>query len=253
MDLLVKTIEDMSLNAWPSHQMQFYDGWVLRFSFFYTHRTNCVEQIGASRLPLHEKVEWCEEMYRRWRTPCIFKITPLTDPVLVSILEERGYHIEAPATVMTMDLRSAAPQSSPAAKDCELVIKERVDSEWLSALFVLKGTNDPDHLRVVPAMYDAVPKDETSVLAKYEGVACGTGLAIYDRDYAGIYAINVAPSLRRRGIASQMLDTLIDSAVNKGARGAYLQVRCGNDAAMSLYRRIGFSPLYDYHFMVREV
>ena len=35
----IKLIEDLSLNAWPSHQIQFYDGWVLRFSYFYTHRT----------------------------------------------------------------------------------------------------------------------------------------------------------------------------------------------------------------------
>ena len=32
----IKTIEDLSLNAWPSHQMQVYDGWILRFSYFYT-------------------------------------------------------------------------------------------------------------------------------------------------------------------------------------------------------------------------
>ena len=42
----IKTIEDLSLNAWPSHQIQIYDGWILRFSYFYTHRTNCIEQIG---------------------------------------------------------------------------------------------------------------------------------------------------------------------------------------------------------------
>ena len=47
----IKTIEDLSLNAWPSHQMQVYDGWLLRFSYFYTHRTNSVEQIGPSILP----------------------------------------------------------------------------------------------------------------------------------------------------------------------------------------------------------
>lgn len=48
MNSQIKTIEDLSLNAWPSHQIQIYDGWLLRFSYFYTHRTNCVEQIGAS-------------------------------------------------------------------------------------------------------------------------------------------------------------------------------------------------------------
>ena len=56
MDTMIKTIEDLSLNAWPSHQMQLYDGWILRFSYFYTHRTNSVEQIGTSTLPLDTKL-----------------------------------------------------------------------------------------------------------------------------------------------------------------------------------------------------
>ena len=42
MNTLIKTIEDLSLNAWPSHQIELYDGWILRFSYFYTHRTNSV-------------------------------------------------------------------------------------------------------------------------------------------------------------------------------------------------------------------
>ena len=40
METTIKQIEDMSLNAWPSHKMELYDGWILRFSYFYTHRTN---------------------------------------------------------------------------------------------------------------------------------------------------------------------------------------------------------------------
>ena len=49
MEKAIKKIEDMSLNAWPSHKMELYDGWILRFSYFYTHRTNSVEQFGNSR------------------------------------------------------------------------------------------------------------------------------------------------------------------------------------------------------------
>ncbi len=59
----LKKNEDLSLNAWPSHQIQFYDGWVLRFSYFYTHRTNCVEQIGNAVLPPESKIPECEAVY----------------------------------------------------------------------------------------------------------------------------------------------------------------------------------------------
>ena len=100
----IKTIEDLSLNAWPSHQMQVYDGWIIRFSHFYTHRTNSVEELGLSTLPLEEKIDYCEQVYRRWKSPAIFKITPLSNPAMDALLSERGYEIKHTTDVMTMDL-----------------------------------------------------------------------------------------------------------------------------------------------------
>ena len=69
----IKKIEDMSLNAWPSHKMELYDGWILRFSYFYTHRTNSVEQFGVSTLPWREKVAYCENVYKRLGSPAILR------------------------------------------------------------------------------------------------------------------------------------------------------------------------------------
>lgn len=65
METTIKQIEDMSLNAWPSHKMELYDGWILRFSYFYTHRTNSVEQFGNSTLTWREKIPYCESVYKR--------------------------------------------------------------------------------------------------------------------------------------------------------------------------------------------
>ena len=82
METTIKKIEDMSLNAWPSHKMELYDGWILRFSYFYTHRTNSVEQFGTSTLPWREKIPYCEQVYKRLGTPAIFKISPLYPRIL---------------------------------------------------------------------------------------------------------------------------------------------------------------------------
>ena len=72
METTIKQIEDMSLNAWPSHKMELYDGWILRFSYFYTHRTNSVEQFGNSTLTWREKIPYCESVYKASGNPrCI--------------------------------------------------------------------------------------------------------------------------------------------------------------------------------------
>ena len=129
---IIKTIEDLSLNAWPSHQIQIYDGWLLRFSYFYTHRTNSVEQIGLSTIPIDDKIEYCQQIYRIWGTPAIFKISPMVDRIFDRELERRDYAIEHTTQVMVMDLEgfhSSAPRPDG------LLLEQSIPRRWIEGLF----------------------------------------------------------------------------------------------------------------------
>lgn len=245
----IKTIEDLSLNAWPSHQMQVYDGWILRFSYFYTHRTNCVEPIGASILPLEEKIPYCEKIYEWWNTPCIFKISPLTDPALDGILAARGYHIEHRVDVMYGALKHDYPECR---SKWPLEIRDRVDNAWLNGLFTLKGMTDPIHLRIVPNMYAAIPKDEIAIFVRDEnGNIAATGLGILDREFIGIYAICVREDMRRQGIARSICTALLREGRKRGAVNAYLQCVSDNASARNLYRSLGLRIGYSCWFRVQ--
>lgn len=251
----IKTIEDLSLNAWPSHQMQLYDGWILRFSYFYTHRTNCVEQVGISTLPLEEKVPYCEDIYRRWKTPCIFKITPLSLQTLDPYLQEHDYEKQNVTHVMCTDL---APAPEPAAKPFstlhlgDMTVRNRIPDEWIDALFAIKGNATVTHLKIVPSMYAAIPKDVRCVYIRKDGAIAATGLGILDRDYIGIYAINVRDDCRRQGYARRICETLLAEGARAGAGRAYLQVVEGNTPAIDLYESLGFSRQYNYWFRVKS-
>ena len=155
MDKIIKEIEDMSLNAWPSHKMELYDGWILRFSYFYTHRTNSVEQFGTSTLSWREKVSFCEQEYARLGSPAIFKISPLVSPDFDYVLENRGYEIQHTTNVMAADLEHADLSAS-----YDLVtLTDDIPDIWIESLFDLKGTINPVHRAVVPSMYHAIVKD----------------------------------------------------------------------------------------------
>lgn len=245
----VKKIEDLSLNAWPSWQMQVYDGWILRYSRFYTHRTNCVEQIGASQLPLAEKVAFCEEAYARWNSPCVFKVSPLSDPELDPYLEARGYRVEHRVANLTRSLADVELDVDEGGEP-PLTLEGRVGYAWMEGLFALKRMDDLELRRIVPAMYDAIPKDEVAVSLRLDGRVAATGLGILDRDYVGVYAIHVAEPLRRAGVASRIVRTILREGRRHGAMRAYLQCEVGNAPARALYEKFGFSPLYECHFRV---
>ena len=256
----IKTIEDLSLNAWPSWQMQLYDGWILRFSHMYTYRTNCVEQFGSPELPLDEKIAYCEEIYKRWKSPCVFKITPLNTE-LDPLLDNQGYMIRNKTHVMCLDLDRTASntmkengkQHFSTIREGNMTVRDRIPDEWIDALFAIKGNATVTHLKIVPSMYAAIPKDVRCAYIRHDEQIVATGLGILDREYVGIYAINVDASCRRKGLAEKICNTLLTEGKKAGAKKAYLQVLEGNAPAIHLYEKLGFTRQYSYWFRFKEL
>ena len=244
----IKMIEDLSLNAWPSHQMQIYDSWILRFSYFYTHRTNSVEQLGPSTIPLREKINYCESIYEDWGTPTIFKISPLVDSAFDQMLAESGYNISHITEVMTMDLEkfSCTPPS------CDVHLDHYIPTEWIQGLFRLKGTTNPIHRSIVPSMYRAIPKDTIAASIKVDGQIAATGLGILDREYIGLYAIHVEELYRKRHWGQAICTAIIQEGIRQGASSSYLQVVKGNEPAKRLYSALGYEDFYTYWFRQKD-
>ena len=230
MEKAIKKIEDMSLNAWPSHKMELYDGWILRFSYFYTHRTNSVEQFGTSTLPWREKIPYCEQVYKRLGTPAIYSVQHITN-------------------VMTVDLDNAVLDASVT----DVLFSNEIPDFWIHSLFDLKRTTNPIHRSVVPSMYRAILKETVCASITKNGEIIATGLGILDRDYIGIYAIHVREDYRRRGYARQICTGLLNEGKKRGASHAYLQVVKNNTSAEKLYSSLGFQYSYTYWFRVQPV
>lgn len=237
-------LEEISLNAWPAHKMELYDGWLLRFSHNYTHRTNCVNPVAPSTLPLEEKVTFCEQEYRKMHTPAIFKISPLLDPSIDEYLERQGYVTEHTTEVMTMPLEHLKRVHNTGLVD----LNDTITDEWISNLFRLNGTTNPTHLSIVPAMFKAIPKETIVARIEINGRMAASGLGILDRQHAGIYAVYVDENYRRKGYARAICSAILEAASHKGMTHAYLQVVKGNVNARHLYETLGFEYRYTYWF-----
>ena len=237
----MKLIEEISLNAWPSHKIELYDGWLIRFSHNYTYRTNSVEQVGDSLIPIEEKIAYCEAQYRNYHTPSNFKINPLLDSSFDKLLEEKGYEIRHTTEVMTMPMTNFHPYP---AESVEYEYYGR-NSNLPSSVFY------PGHIAVQHR--DRITDEWIVACIEIEGRMVASGLGILDRGHIGLYAIYVDASCRRKHFARAICSSILTEAQKKGATHAYLQVVKGNTAAKNLYTSLGFEDFYTYWFRSKEV
>ncbi|MGH9392344.1 MAG: ribosomal protein S18-alanine N-acetyltransferase [Vicinamibacteria bacterium] len=64
----------------------------------------------------------------------------------------------------------------------------------------------------------------------------------YIEEEAHINNLAVHPEARRRGLGRRLMRAVLREAIRRGCRTALLQVRPSNEAAITLYRSVGFVP-----------
>ena len=89
---------------------------------------------------------------------------------------------------------------------------------------------------------------ETNRLAQYLVVRAGDDIAAYGGmwlmvDEAHVITFAVHPAWRRQRIGERLLLSMLDLAVDAGAREATLEVRLSNLPARRLYEKFGFRPV----------
>ena len=81
------------------------------------------------------------------------------------------------------------------------------------------------------------------LVATIDGRVVGYGGMIYMDDAAHVTNVAVEVSMRRRGIATELMLDLSWEARRAGMKSLTLEVRDSNVSAQSLYRRFGFVPV----------
>jgi len=242
------TIEELSLNAWPAIRQVHFDNWVLRFSGGHTRRSNSVNILGPSTLPLDFKIGFCEEAYSRLNSPTVFKFSDIPGNELIEeMLESSGYTTEGNAIVMTRDLRSLGPIPT-----AEFRVESELTEEWFelaSALTAIERSRKPFLAQILS---NIVPnRGFGSILV--DGQAVAIGLGVVERNWLGVFDVVTAPEFRRQGFGSRLMLNLMRWGKTLGAQDAYLQVVKNNDPAIQLYDGLGFDSQYEYWYRVKQL
>jgi ribosomal protein S18 acetylase RimI-like enzyme len=75
-----------------------------------------------------------------------------------------------------------------------------------------------------------------------------TAICVHDGDLAGLFEIATDAAWRGKGHGRRIVLSALKWARLRGAREAWLQVEADNEPALGLYRSIGFSEIYRYHY-----
>jgi GNAT superfamily N-acetyltransferase len=241
---LIGTFERASARAWPPHEDEPLGGWRLRCGGARSRRLNSVwtarfERGGEVRAAIEQASAW----YRERGLPPCFHLAEGAEPAgLDGRLAARGFAIVTPTTVMQAP-SDAIAGAQPDADGIELL--EEPSPEAVAALCDPSWPSEVKAERA--ALFARIPAPRRFALLHVDGQPAAAGIAVADGALAGIFSMRTARASRRRGLGTRILRALAAWSRAEGAAQLYLQVE-DDSPARTLYQRVGFEPVYGYHY-----
>ncbi len=246
----IRGVEERAARAWPETDHRMLGGWRLRHSpGVPNRRANSVLPIYP---PVTENVQSgiadVEAFYGRHGLPSRFMISPASMPVdLDRVLEEQGYHIDAPTDVQWAD-REEVGQRAAICHDVKM--STGPDLDWMGVY--MEGVTDRHEIERKTELIHRIGAE--SVLARIdvdERPVC-VGLGVHDTGWTGVFCMHTLSDHRWQGYARSVLGALAAWARDRGDRNMYLQVERSNPGARAFYEQSGFGTRYGYHYRTRE-
>jgi GNAT superfamily N-acetyltransferase len=241
---MIRFFEELSLNSWPAIQTQLYDGWILRFANGYTKRSNSVSPLYMSAIRLKEKIDFCEKLYLNRGLPVVFKLTGESSPNdIESELDKRNYLTIDETSVRTLDLENHINR-----KPDDLIIDYHFTNEWHEDFFNCSDLVNNEYQKSAISILGAITAKTIVVRKEINNNIIGCGFGVIERDFVGIYDIVVSKAYRNNGFGKDIMNGILNYALQLGCKTAYLSVIVGNTPAENLYQQLGFQEIYKYWY-----
>ncbi len=244
----IVALERAANEAWPAPEQQPVGEWVLRAADGWSWRANSALALGDPGMPVEAAVDLVQRWYAGRGLPARISV-PLPLATRVDrVLDGRGWHRREPVLVQTAPLAVVRAQAPAAA---QVVLAEQPSGAWLDLAGTPRHTGGRSPLPAAahhvltaggawPVRFAYLYDDAGDLVGAGRGTVTGGGR------WLGLSRVTVTPGARGRGLARQLVATLAAWAQETGASEAFLQVEEGNEAALALYRRLGFGTHHTY-------
>lgn len=217
--------------------------WLLRAAGGFTGRANSALAAGDPGMPLPAALDAVTEWYgERGLTPQMQVADGAAPVELTPLVESLGWIRSPGVHVMTAEIAHALRAHPDADIDGLAVrIDDAPDDGWVGCY---RRTNGPlegiarQLLTNHPNALFASIRDGETVLA--------IARSAIDAKWAGLFAVEVDPEHRRRGLGAAVSVAALREAGRRGGRQAYLQASIDNTAAVALYERLNFTVHHNY-------
>jgi GNAT superfamily N-acetyltransferase len=162
------------------------------------------------------------------------------DRALIDYLVETGCRVEHGLPAMLLD---PIPSAAPTLAELEIVVVTpgQVAREYGAIGGQEQGLDRSLMMAIAEAV--VVNPDFVALLARIDGTAVATSLALVTGDMVGIYNVNVVAPRRRRGLGTAMTWAAARVGYDNGCRAAFLEA---TPQSYGLYQRMGFRTQYHY-------
>ncbi len=235
-------LEPVTARAWrPAVEARLGD-WRLNAALGVSGRINACWPVGDCGEPLEKAIVSVESWYAARGMPARFKLVDgHAPPGLEPALRAAGYGPGPATLVMTGPANGAKHPGVEMAPEPDL---------RFSGVFA-ETASDPLDARERLEALARTPPPRGFALAELDGAPAAIGACAIEPPWVGIFAMRTIPAARGRGLARQILDSLMAHAQALGARTAWLQVEADNATARRLYARAGFGEAYAYRYWRR--
>lgn len=247
----IRRLEAAAAAAWPARHVEPLDGWSLYVSGGGTRRTQSVQPIVAGERPVEDKISECERFYADRGVPCVFRLTPVSEPAdLERRLDAQGYVRSDETCVQTAPLG----RSSEVERVARVEIDAKPSEAWIDRCLALAGARHAHARAHMATLRRVAGRGAPAAFARIEldGEIAALGLGAVEDGYCFVGEVATDPQHRRVGLAREIMTSLMVWGREVGAHEALLQVVADNLPALELYAKLGFVDRYTYWYRARQ-
>ena len=240
---MVRRFEAAGFRAWPAASVQYDDTWAVRLTAGHpARRLNSINPLDpGDDANLTERIARAERRFASYGRPLTFRVSPLSGAAITAHLDREGWGRFSESIVMR------APLGERLVGDAIDRIPLQDVGRFISAAIAI-GNVEPALRPGLSEVINAIEPQAGLFAHEPEGQPVSTAICVHDGDLAGLFEVATDPSQRGRGHARHTVLSALKWAFARGARIAWLQVEAGNEAALALYRSLGFTEAYRYHY-----